>query len=177
MTITPDGGPDDVATRIPMARPHAEQWSYERFHAEYDKVLQACLTARLTIDGLEYAIDKLTELRANLTTIADYNQAGVDIETLRDIMRRARQAPYQTKPLFQEASRALSRATWDHGSAEERIERARSGIAEIAAIAERATDVVERTGVLQVAEPLALLIDALQPGTVLEFPSAAQQPG
>jgi septation ring formation regulator EzrA len=150
--------------------------SYDRFRSEYDKVMQACLTAQLTLDGLEYAIDKLEELRANLTTIDQYRRAGADVDALRDIMRRARQASYQVSPLFNEASRALTRANWAHGTPEERIARARTGMAEIAAIADRASDTAERTRILQVAEPLALLIDALQPSRVIDFPSPASQP-
>jgi septation ring formation regulator EzrA len=159
-----------------MARAQSARWTYDRFRSEYDKVMQACLTAQLTLDGLEYAIDKLEEFRANLTTIDHYRQAGTDIDALRDIMRRARQAAHQVSPLFSEASRALSRANWAHGTPEERVERARTGMAEIAAIAERASDPRERARILQVAEPLALLIDALKPGRVVQFPSSATQP-
>lgn len=159
-----------------MAHSQSADRNYDHFRSGYDRVMQGCLTAQLTLDGLEYAIDKLEESRSHLTTIDQYRQAGTDIDVLRDIMRRARQASYQASPLFTEASRALSRANWDHGTPEERVERARTGMAEIAAIAERAPDSAERARVLQVAEPLALLIDALQPARVFRFPSPASPP-
>ena len=98
----------------------------------------------------------------SLPTDGERNRATADIAELEDILDLARQTPYSTSPAFNEASRALSRATMDTGSTAERIGRARRGIDEIRAIADRIPDTAERYSVLQMTEPLAMLIESLE---------------
>jgi hypothetical protein len=134
---------------------------YDEFRGEYDAVMNLCLTAKLDLDGLAGAVERLSDLRDRLPTAAERLRAGADIADLDEILTQARQTPYATNPSFTDAARVLSRATIETGTTQERIDRARRGIDEIRAIARTVTDPDERDGVLQMVQPLAMLISSL----------------
>lgn len=136
---------------------------YDEFRAEYDQVMLACLTAKLSVDGLAEQVDRLAGLLVELPPL-DRNRAVVDVDNLQDILRSARHAPYVDSPAFTEASRVFGLANADWGTAVERANRARQGVRDIHAIAARVGDPAEREAVLQLTEPLDLLIVALEPG-------------
>lgn len=135
---------------------------YDEFRGEYDKVLNLCLTAKLDLDGLEGAVERLTDLRDQLPTPAEQNKAAADIADLTEILTAARETPYAANPAFTEAARVLSRSTIEAGTTQERIDRARRGIDEIHAVARTIRDPDERDGVLQMVQPLSLLISSLR---------------
>ncbi|MFC0624950.1 hypothetical protein [Kribbella deserti] len=136
---------------------------YDEFRAEYDQVMLACLTAKLSVEGLAEQVSRLTGLLTELHP-ADRNRAAVDVDNLQEILTNARQVPYVESPAFIEASRVFGMANADWGTAIERTHRARQGVQDIRTIAGQLSDPAERDAVLQLTEPLELLIDALEPG-------------
>jgi hypothetical protein len=134
---------------------------YDEFHADCEQVMRACLTAKLSVDGLAEQVDRLSGLLEAMT-LADRNRAELDLADLQEILDAARQTPYASTAAFTEASRIFGLANAEHGTMAERLGRARDGVAEIRAIADRTADQQERSAILELTEPLAMLVDALQ---------------
>lgn len=136
--------------------------SYQTFRTAYEEVMNACLTAKLHVDGLAAAIDRLTDLRGRLSTAADRANADTDIARLQEILDRASRIPFAASRAFNAAARALHSAMYDDGTVAERIERARLGIEQITQIASRADTAPERDDIKAMTVPLAMLLDALR---------------
>ncbi|WP_328989799.1 hypothetical protein OG394_26540 [Kribbella sp. NBC_01245] len=135
--------------------------AYDEFRTEYDAVLEACLSARLDMDGLAVELDRLRGIAAALSP-DEQTQAATDLQSLDEILTMARQTPYSDSPAYNEANRVFGLANSDDGTPAERIARAEEGIQQLRAIADRGADQQENYAIMRLTEPLAMLIDALR---------------
>jgi hypothetical protein len=131
--------------------------SYAEFDAEYGRLLAAA-------GGMDDAMlaSELTRMRALQWQLADESErelAGASLATLEDVLTVTSEP---SSDAMVRAVAALSRAGDERGTPQERVERARAGMDEIARIAETA-DPAERNAILDMTESLAMLIDALEP--------------
>jgi len=140
---------------------------YDEFRAAFDAVQQACLEARLNVDGLAAEVDRLTVLRDQVELRSDREQAASDVASLADLLEMARRtAPPPASPeyekAYQEASAVMAEANGPDGSVAERVQRIQRAIKKIGKLADRVDDPGERFNLLKLAEPLAMLASSLQ---------------
>ena len=140
---------------------------YDEFRAAFDAVQQACLEARLNVDGLAAEVDRLTVLRDQVEFRSDREQAASDVASLADLLEMARRtAPPPASPeyelAYREASAVAAEANGPDGSAAERVQRIQRAIKKISKIADRVSDPGERVSLLRMNEPLAMLAGSLQ---------------
>ena len=135
---------------------------YDDFRRQYDAVMQAAVDAQLDINGLTNSLIKLAAMRDNLPTIDERRRATADLVQMQEILVAAQETPHLTSPVFTEASNVMAEAIRDHGTTEERIERAQQAIQRIRTIADRAFSAAERNDILQLAENVATKLASLQ---------------
>jgi len=140
---------------------------YDEFRTAFDAVQQACLEARLNVDGLAAEVDRLTLLRDEVELRSDREQAATDLASLSDLLEIVRRtAPPPASPeyemAFREASAVMAEANGPDGSVAERVQRIQRAIMKISKIADRVNDPGERFTLLKLNEPLAMLASALQ---------------
>lgn len=135
---------------------------YDDFRRQYDAVMQAAVDARLDIDGLTNSLIRLAGMRDHLATVDERRRATGDLVQMQEILLAAQETPHLNSPVFTEASTVLTEAIRDHGTPDERIERAQAGLERIRAIADRAFSAAERNDILQLAGSLEARIAALQ---------------
>jgi methyl-accepting chemotaxis protein len=140
---------------------------YDEFRSAYDGVQQACLEARLDVDGLAAEVTRLAVLRDQVELRSERQQASADLAALTDLLEMVRRtAPPPASPAyeqaFQEAFALTAEANAEDGSVTERINRAKRAINRIRKIAERVDDPRERFTLLKMTEPLTVLADGLE---------------
>jgi hypothetical protein len=131
---------------------------YEQFQAEYRQVLDGA--SELSTAALAAEIDRLRGLAAQLSDPVDRRDADSAVASLDDVLSVDELPP--SSPAVIEAERVHSIAIADGGTPEERIARARAGMAEISRIAASA-DPADQTGILELNESLYMLVLALKP--------------
>lgn len=135
---------------------------YDVFQREYESVMADCQAAKLSTSALEERIARVRELYAALP-VSEQARAVGDMTRLDQILRSARRYQVPDFPLYREASAIFAEANSAEGPAQLRAVRARDGIRQLNALAERTTDADERIAVLALTEPLAMLASALDP--------------
>jgi hypothetical protein len=128
---------------------------YDQFDAAYGQVLVSARS--LDAAALETEVTRLRALADTLDSPADQEAARLLVASLEDAL--ARTQPHLSDEMAA-AIRVQSQARTGEGTSEERIRRIRAGIDEIAAIADTA-DPTERGPILDLNEPLHLLLDSL----------------
>jgi hypothetical protein len=135
---------------------------YEDFRRDYEAVTAACDKAQLDARGLEAALVRLRALGEALPG-ADQDRAIADLDSLEELLELAQTMPSVTDgPAVEEASRFLSEAMSEDGTANERLKRAERGMKRISKLAKRTRDPEEKFTIQRMAEPLAMLIDSLR---------------
>jgi hypothetical protein len=135
---------------------------YDDFRQAYDGVMADCRAAKLNTSALEASIARLQELYAALPA-DEQTRAVDDLTRLEQVLQTARRYQVPDFPLYREASAIFASANSDAGPAPLRAQRARDGIRQLNALAERTTATDERSAVLALTEPLAMLVSALDP--------------
>ncbi|TDW22398.1 hypothetical protein [Kribbella kalugense] len=133
---------------------------YDDFRRAYDGVMADCRAAKLNTSALEESVARMQELYAALPA-DDQARAADDLARLEQILGTARRYQVRDFPLYREASAIFASANSDEGPAQLRAQRARDGIGQLNALAERTTAADERSAVLALTEPLAMLVSAL----------------
>ncbi|TWD80534.1 hypothetical protein FB561_1615 [Kribbella amoyensis] len=140
---------------------------YDEFRSAYDAVQQACLEARLDVDGLAAEVSRLALLADQVELRSEREEASTDLAALTDLLAMVRRtAPPPASPAyrqaFQEVSVLSAEAKVDEGSVTERLNRVQRAINRIRKIAERVDDPGERFTLLKMTEPLVVLADGLE---------------
>lgn len=135
---------------------------YDDFRQQYDAVMQAAVDARLDMNGLTDSLIRLAGMRDNLPTVDERRRATSDLVQMQQILIAAQETPHLASPVFTEASNVMTEAIRDHGTTEERVERAQTGMQQLRVIADRAFSAAERNDILELASTLETRIASLQ---------------
>jgi hypothetical protein len=140
---------------------------YDEFRSAYDAVQQACLDARLDVDGLAAEVGRLAVLADQVELRSEREEAASDLASLTDLLEMVRRnTPPPASPAyekaFQEASALTAEANAADGPVTERIKLAQRAIKKIRTLADRVEDPGERFTLLKMTEPLAMLADGLE---------------
>lgn len=129
---------------------------YDQFDVQYGHVLDAARV--LDASTLAGQLDKLREMAATIEDPADRHAAELLLASLEDALGNTRP---ELSEAMARAVRVHARARDEEGTAAERIDRARAGIAEIGRIA-AAAEPAEQGAILDLNESLQLLVEALE---------------
>jgi hypothetical protein len=85
---------------------------YNEFRSAYDAVQQACLEARLDVDGLAAEVTRLAALVEQVELRSERQEAAADLAALTDLLQMVRRtAPPPASPAYRQAFQEASALT------------------------------------------------------------------